>query len=141
MEIASHFSKVQDPDQWFWLKEVGRCLALQEKDIEGVKEYYQQSLEIKESLCTRLELIQLLISQKSLDQNYINSEINILLSKYPDCIQAWDLNAQVKRTVESYQKVLLLDPYHGPSRFSLNSEKLKGGKEVCLIYLFKIIEV
>lgn len=139
MEIASHFSKVNDPDQWFWLKEVGHCLALQGKDIEGVKEYYHQSLEIQESLCTRIELIQLL--HKSFDQNYINSEIKILISKYPYCIQAWDLNAQVTKTVNSYQKVLLLDPYHGPSRFSLVSEKLKGGKEVCLIYLFKIIEV
>jgi hypothetical protein len=140
LEIASHFSKVEDPDQWFWLKEVGRCLSLQGKDIGGVKEYYLQSLEIQESLSTRLELLQLLISQKNQDHACINAEIKILLSKYPNCAQAWDLNAQISGTEDSYLKVLSLDPYHGPSRYHLNSEKLKAGKEVSLIYLFKIME-
>ena len=138
MEIASHFSKVKDHDQWFWLKEVGRCCALQGKDMEGVKEYYLESLEIQESLATRLELLELLLKSRDLD--CINSESKIIFSKYPHCVQALELNAQVNGHLY-YHKVQSLDPYHGSSRYKLHSEKLKAGKEVCLIYLYKIMEV
>ena len=139
LEMAILFSKITDSDQWFWLKEVGYCLALQGKSLEGVNEYYQHSLEIQESLSTRLDLIQLLIS-RNVDHGCIQTELLKLLSKYPNCIHSCALNAQVKGSVDSYQKVLKLDPYHGPSRFNLKSEKIKAGKEVGLLYLFKIIE-
>lgn len=137
LEIASYCSKIEDVDQWFWLKEVGHCLALKEKDLDGLAEYYMQSLEIHESLLTRLELIMIL--QKRSDQRCVN-ELKILISKYPNCIQAYELNAQVLGTVDAYRKVINLDPYHGLARFKLTDEKLKSGKEVVFIYMFKIME-